>query len=768
MDTVFIRNFVLFIALLLTCAGTLAYGLLTGERDLDKTDDLVLHTHSVIAEAEQLSTLIEGMQAVQLAHFLTNNASFLDSYETKKADVSEHIAMLSGLTSDNPSQQSRLDELRTYFGEFSQKLEERSQKQKALAQAAETAAIDGGEPGTTGTGKEKPPETSTILDDVESIDNLKDNIIRINNAILNEEYALLNERVNALDNKKSQYFNTLFISVVVGTILLLIFNTILLHSQRKRSKVEASLKDTEARFALAVEGTQDGIFDWDIQSGDVFYSRQYFAMLGHDRQPFTGTPEDMLELVHPEDKEKVWRNKQAYLNGELSEYNQEYRMKHSSGRWVWVQSRAKALYDKNGKPLRMVGAHADITHLKKAQERLEAEKKQAEEANRAKSEFLAHMSHEIRTPLTAISGIAEIFEKNQKNFDEKQKKLAKTLSASSASLKDLINDILDFSKIEGGELELDEEEFPLENLFEEIISMMALRASEKGVSFVFDYSDIKGHDFHGDAQRMRQIVVNLIGNAIKFTDEGGVTVKAEFEDRDGSEYLHIDVTDTGMGIAPENFDLVFERFKQADSSVSRKYGGTGLGLPISRNLAKLMGGDIFLSSEVGKGSTFSVLLPVKLQNQKTKKDGSRNDAKKLNDKIRKTLTGKNKALIVEDYEGNIVVISYILDEVGLDYDVAKTGAEAVNLWSRNHYDIVLMDIQMPEMDGFAATKKIREEEIKNKLSRTPIIGMTAHALIGDRDKCIEAGMDAYLPKPIVESDLKKEILKFLEQKREAA
>ena len=740
MNNIFSRNFLIFVIILVSISSFISFSLISGEKTLASSGDLLLHTYDVIFEAEELSTKVESMLASQRGYVLTQKEEFYETYETRKSSISENIVRLFDLTIDNPSQQARLAELQDYYVELANKLDDRASR---------------------ATGEVPNP---VISNDVQNIDTLKNNIIRINMDILGEEYELLNQRINTMEQKKSQYFTSLLIGVAVGTILLLIFNAFLLRAQQKRNYAEESLKGIEERLSLAIEGTQDGIFDWNVSNETVFYSRQFFAMLGYDKGPLTGTPNDSWELVHPEDFEELSAKIELYLSHELSEFVHEYRMKHKSGRWVWVQSRAKAIYDRSGHAIRMVGAHTDITSIVKERERLEIEKEEAEEANKAKGEFLAHMSHEIRTPLTAISGISEILGKQIQKFDDKQAQLIKTLGSSTASLKELINDILDFSKIEKGEVEIDERVFSLETVFQETISMMAVRANEKGISFVFDYSALEDSNFYGDSKRLRQILVNLIGNAIKFTDKGGVTIKADIEDRNGMDFLRIDVSDTGIGISPDDFDLVFEKFKQADSSVSRKYGGTGLGLPISKNLARIMGGDIFVSSQLGKGSSFSLLLPAKINKGKKELPRDVQSMQKLNDKIRSNLTDENKVLIAEDYEGNIVVVTYILEEIGLEYDIAYNGQEAVNLWQEKHYDMILMDVQMPEMDGFTATKEIRKLEERDNLDATPIIGMTAHALIGDKDKCVAAGMDSYLPKPLVEADLKREILKFLKNK----
>lgn len=746
MDKVFVRNFLLFVLLLGVCATALIYNFVRGDRELERIDDWVVHTRKVINEAEQLEANIRGMLSAQRGYLLTANKDFIEDYNLRKSDVSGHITAMQELTIHNASQQDRLADLHTTYLTFTKMLEDRS---------AQTDLKNNQE----------------ILDDVEIINALKEQVVMINKEILIEEDRLLDKRIQALETKKTQYLTTLIAGVVIGSILLLLFNSFLYIAQRKRSIIEATLKDAEDLFKLAADGTSDGIFDWNIKTNEVYYTAQYFKMLGHDKKAQTSTTADFFNYLHPDDKDKAWSNMQLYLGGNLSEYSQEFRLKHKLGHWIWVQARAKALFDKKNKPYRMVGVHTDITPLKREQEKLEAEVEQAEEANIAKRDFLAHMSHEIRTPLTAISGIAEIFQRNKNNLDDKQKKLINTLNTSTSALKDLVNDILDFSRIESGELELDEQVFSLERIFAQVISMMSVRANEKGVRFTFDDTAVKGSEFYGDDLRLRQVLVNLIGNALKFTAAGGsVSVEAKYEDREGVQYLRLNVSDTGIGISPDDFDSIFDRFKQADASVSRRYGGSGLGLPISKNLAQLMGGDIFLSSEIDKGSTFSLLLPVKLDvPQGDMKSPDQSDTnKKLSEKTQASLNDTTKALIVEDYEGNVIVLGYMLDELNIEYDVAENGEAALALWKQGHYDFILMDVQMPIMDGFTATQKIREYEAAENLEAVPIIGMTAHALVGDKDKCISSGMSSYLPKPIVESDFKKVIYEHLKKLKKAA
>lgn len=748
MDRTLVRNFLIFSVLTLACFGGLAFVLAKNENELQQYGDWVAHTNSTLIATQELSALTERMLNSQRGYLLSGNDQFLQEYEQSKHEMSHRLAELAELIKDNPSQNSRLDEMRGYFSGLTFKLEERARTFKPQFQ------------------------TQELMSGIQTIDGLRRNIVRLHKDFLNEEYKLLQDRVRSLELKKDQYFTTLVIGGTFCIAIMLLLNGFLLHAQTKRTSAERFLKESEDRFALAANGANDGIFDWNIDNGAVFYSKPFFTMLGVDKPSHVGHVDDFRQLIHPEDFEQVWAYIDQYLRGEVSEYSSTFRLRHATGRWVWINARARAIYDDQGRAHRMVGTHTDITYLKEQQRRLEEAKQSAEKASRAKTDFLAHMSHEIRTPLTAISGIAEILERQKAKLDDKQKQLVSTLLSSTASLKDLVNDVLDFSKIESGEITLEEKEFEASEVFEQVISITATNAGEKGLKFYVDYDELQGVVFKGDPLRIRQILINLIGNAIKFTEKGRVDVVATRRPgHDGNAVIQVDVRDTGIGVSAAAFDIIFERFKQGDSSVSRKYGGTGLGLPISRNLARLMGGDITLVSEQGKGSCFTLSMPIVIAADENSGNEivSKSEIKgAVNaDMLRAAPRGSEapsgtRVLMVEDYEGNIVVVSYFLEDLGLAFDVARSGRQALEAWGQRQYNLILMDVQMPEMDGFTAARKIREFEVKNNLPRTPIIGMTAHALVGDRDKCIDAGMDAYLSKPIVESDLRAIIAQYMQ------
>jgi light-regulated signal transduction histidine kinase (bacteriophytochrome)/ActR/RegA family two-component response regulator len=380
---------------------------------------------------------------------------------------------------------------------------------------------------------------------------------------------------------------------------------------------------------------------------------------------------------------------------------------------------------------------------------MESEKMSAQQANMAKTEFLANMSHEIRTPMNAVIGLSRLLARSDP-LSDRQREYIRTLQVSADGLLSLINDLLDISKVESRTLELEAIPFNLKTILEEVISMTSVKALEKGVTFTIDDSGALHHDFIGDPSRIRQIIINLCSNAVKFTEQGSIHLLVQSEPATvaGMERICVLVRDTGIGIAAEKLETVFQKFIQAESSISRRYGGTGLGLAITKMLTEAMGGEITVTSELGKGSEFKVCFNLKAAGPVKEKTP---DAAHTSQQAH---ADSPKVLLVEDYEANILVATTYLEGLGYRYDVARSGMEAVNMAKQNMYHAILMDVQMPELNGFDATQLVREFESVQGKTRTPIIGMTAHALAGDRERCIAAGMDDYIPKPVSEAELK--------------
>lgn len=741
----FIRNFSIFTFLLAMCVLSLGIYAMRASEEIGHADRSVARTHAVIAETQALIAGVYQMLSAQRGYLLTGQEEFSDQYRTAKTTAYVHLEKVMEMQADNPQQTARLTGITAYFSEFTTLLEKYIGPAESISEAE-------------------------IAADRDKIVSLRNDLIGESQKILHEEYTILNARATILAQKMRDYRNTLFVGGSGAALLLLLFNIFLLRAQSGRFAAERSLREAENRLSLAVQGSNNGVFDCDIQSGTVYWSAQYKHILGYDEHELKPDMTMFEDLLHPDDRERALNTYHQYINDELSEYTDMFRMQHKSGRWVWIQAKGMALYDGTRGATRFVGTHTDITHLKDYESRLERERDRAEKANAAKSEFLAHMSHEIRTPLTAISGIAEILTNMQDSLDDKYKKLIHTLSSSATSLKDLIADILDFSKIESGEIELAERQFDLASLFEQVISITSIKATEKQLDYRVDYASLAEESFYGDQARLRQILINLIGNAIKFTDRGYVSVTATREMIDKMPVLVVTVKDSGVGIDPDRLDIIFEKFRQADASVSRKYGGTGLGLPISQKLTELMHGTIKVESVPGEGSTFTLYLPFK---EKDVFYGANSEVaaapileRKNHDRLLNAIDDKDKVLLVEDYEGNIVVLSHLLEDLAIEYDIARTGIEAISAWETGDYGLILMDVQMPEMDGITATKKIRFLEAERSLPRTPIIGLTAHAMVADREKCIASGMDTYLPKPIDESEFRHVIRGYLKKRPE--
>ena len=377
----------------------------------------------------------------------------------------------------------------------------------------------------------------------------------------------------------------------------------------------------------------------------------------------------------------------------------------------------------------------------------------AESASRAKSDFLANMSHEIRTPLNAIMGYADLLNRGWIESSDERAEMLSTMYSSGQHLMNVINDILDLSKIESGQLQLEKGNASPHQILSEVVSLMRVAFREKKLSLDFTWQGPIPERIETDPARLRQILINLVGNARKFTESGGVQVIAHIElDREPSKLI-VNVIDTGIGIPPDKQTQVFDPFVQADTTVTRKYGGTGLGLSISRRLARMMGGDLTVDSEIGRGSNFELAIDAgDLRNVPLKASGAVGDILGIR---KMALTAETphlsglRVLVVDDGSANRKLISLILSRAGVQMAQAENGLEACNLvLGGRTFDAILLDMQMPVMDGYTAATKLRDRGIT-----IPIIALTAHAMKGDRDKCLQAGCSDFLTKPVSADDL---------------
>ena len=501
-----------------------------------------------------------------------------------------------------------------------------------------------------------------------------------------------------------------------------------------------SIEESEKRYSYVMDATLEGIWDWDVATGALRHNDRWYSILGREENETPSTVDRFISKLHPDDRKMVMERVKACLEGKQEYYYSEHRMVKVDGSSTWVLDRGKVVErDEKGTPLRMVGSFTEINRRKQDEQSLKEAKTQAESANRAKSEFLANMSHEIRTPLNGILGLVEQLLDDP--LEAEQLKNLNMVHNSGELLLKILNDILDFSKIEAGKVELDEYRFSLNQLIEETIGLMQPPAKAKGLDLTAKL-DKNINWLTGDAHKIKQILTNLVGNAIKFTDKGKVQISVE---QQGQQY-RLAVSDTGCGIAKQQINKLFQDFQQVDASTTRRYGGTGLGLSISKKLTLIMQGEMGVDSTMGEGSIFWILLPLKNANPNNK-ETSIAQTKDNFESSKNRLMGL-KVLIVEDNLVNQKVAQSYVSKLGMQSMLAENGQQALEMLAKNQFDLLLMDCQMPVMDGFVATELIRKGESGADKKDIPIIALTANVMKEDKERCHSVGMNDVISKPI--------------------
>jgi signal transduction histidine kinase/CheY-like chemotaxis protein/HPt (histidine-containing phosphotransfer) domain-containing protein len=503
-----------------------------------------------------------------------------------------------------------------------------------------------------------------------------------------------------------------------------------------------------ARVRSALDTMAEGLLVLDLK-GRVVLANQAFAdivdkppddLLGFRAADFPWVPDDGSPSA---DADYPWLKA---LNDGVPQKNQMVRLQSSAETQQTFMTNCSPVLGAGGKPGGVLVSFDDVTELEEKEAELRKSKNEAEAANQAKSDFLANMSHEIRTPMNAILGFTEVLKRGYGKRGQDSKKYLNTIHASGKHLLELINDILDLSKVESGRLELETRRFAPHLTIHEVIQILGVRAREKGITLEFVPQGPIPETIDSDPGRLRQIITNLVGNAIKFTEEGGVRVLARLERSSGEPRLVIEVTDTGIGMAAEQLDAIFDPFVQADTSITRRFGGTGLGLAISRRFAQALGGDITVRSEAGKGSTFTVTLETGPLDAVTLLEPREALAADSEIKVVKSERWEFPAahiLVVDDGDENRELLRLVLEEAGLRVDGAENGQVGVDKALAQPFDAILMDIQMPVMDGLTATRMLREQGIQ-----TPIVALTANAMKGFEQELRAGGFTDYMTKPI--------------------
>ncbi|WP_373481333.1 response regulator [Geminocystis sp.] len=552
----------------------------------------------------------------------------------------------------------------------------------------------------------------------------------------------------------------------------LILNTKKLEEEiEKKKAIEKTLLEKDERYDLAVSGTNDGIWDWDLNTNEVYYSPAWMRIIGYEDNPLPNNIDSWLHRIHEDDLEQNLRdiNLSAFNAGQL--YQNIHRLKHKNGEYIWVLAKGKPDNEDKKQASRLVGTITDITKTIKVEQELQLAKEQAESANRAKSEFLATMSHEIRTPMNAVIGMTGLL--LDTSLDSEQREFAEIIRTSGDNLLTIINDILDFSKIESGKLELESQPFSIHTVVEECFDLLAPKAISKNIELIYFIAQEIPFQINGNVTRLRQILVNLVNNAIKFTKSGEIVLSVGvYHTLVVSNYiteyeLIFTVKDTGIGIPASRIDKLFKAFSQVDASTTRNYGGTGLGLAICKRLVTMMKGIMWVES---KGNLAGEIPPDWQISSKIEDKGSMfcftvktqvsNFSLANNSPHRDVLSGK-KVLIVDDNDTNRQILMIQCHNLGMETVVTSSGKEALSmLKNQQPLDLAILDMQMPSMDGVSLGKQIR---LLSEYQNLPLILLSSIGNLEIQNSVKEVNWWATLGKPIKQSQLSDILVKICQK-----
>jgi len=525
----------------------------------------------------------------------------------------------------------------------------------------------------------------------------------------------------------------------------------------ERKQVEQALRSSEEKFRQFAENIRE-VF-WmatPAAGGEILYvSPAYEQVWGRTCQSLYENPKSWMEAIHPDDLERAEGVLARQIQGDP--IKSEYRIGTPDGQEKWICDRAFPIRDEAGQLLRVVGIAEEITEQKRYEAELILSRECADVANQAKSRFLANMSHEIRTPMNGVIGMIELL--LETGLTAEQRRYATVASGSGRTLLALIDDILDLSKIESRKITLENLSFDARAIIEDVVQLLRVQASEKGLLLHARVSPEIPPLLRGDAHRLRQVLTNLCANAVKFTEHGEVRLDVTLDE---PATVRFSVTDTGIGIPPDRVADIFSPFVQADASTTRKYGGTGLGLAICKQFVAMMGGSIRVDSREGHGSTFSFTAVFEPAVPGQQLHASQQGLLVARRGMLRTARPA-RILVAEDHVVNREVVLALLRKLGFEATAVPNGAEAVQAVEHGAYDLVLMDCEMPVMDGYEATRRIRASLHPG----TPVIALTANAMASDRDRCMRAGMDDYLAKPVDLRRLADALDKWLPARQQA-